>query len=107
MKGFEISYNDDTAYVAIEDGLLMINVYNLRGEGNLYVGGVDYQKQTKLSWYDHVPIDIGAKIGIKFTEIDHISVPVRSIHDQSIKRPLSKLELFFRLEQYLKSQGLL
>lgn len=107
MKGFEISYSGDIAKVAIKDGLLMIHASHLRGEGNLYVGGVDYESQAKVAWYDNVPLNIGTTIDIKFTEIDHLSEPVRYIHDESVKRPFSKLEMFLGLEQYLKNNGLL
>lgn len=108
MKGFEIRHNGKVIFAAIENGLFTMYTSHLKGEvSNLYVGGVDYEKQSKVVWYDKVPIKIGDMIEIKYTEIDHISEPVKCIHDEGMKRPFSKLEMFFILEQYLKSRGLL
>lgn len=107
MKGFEINYNDEIRHVAVSDGLLMIHVSHIREKSYLHVGAVDYENHIKMVWYDNVPINIGASIDIKFTEITHISEPVKGMHDESIKRPFSKLDMFLRLEQHLKNRGLL
>lgn len=106
MKGFEISYKGNITYAAVKGGLLVVHASCLRGTGNLYIGGVDYENQTKVIWYDNVCLNIGDQIDIKFTDITNISDP-KSIPDKSIKPPLSKLEMFHILEQYLKNKGLL
>ncbi len=107
MKGFEIDYNGKLTYMAVEDGLFHIEIHHRNNKGNFYAGGVEYGKQTKIAWYNYTPMSIGDRFEIKFVEIDHISEPVECVHDKTIKRPISRLDMYLGLEQYLKSKGLL
>ena len=106
MKGFEINYNGKITYVGVDDGLMMI-FFLLNHNGSIYVSGIEYNKQMKMTWYNNIPLKIGDRFEIKFIEIDHITEPVDCVHDKTIKCPVSKLDFFLGLEQYLKNKGLL
>ena len=107
MKGFELNYNGKISYITVEDGLILIMIGNVDNKGNFYVGGWEYDKQNKIIWYNNIPISVGDKFEVKFTEINEITKPAQCLHDKSIKRPISKLEAFRQLEQSLKNKGLL
>lgn len=107
MKGFEITYNGLNNKVAVNEGLLTIHINNINEQAFIYAGSVEYDEQRRNIWYNFVPIKPGDKIEIKMVETDNISEPETKVTDKSIKRPISKLEAFYRVEALLKEKGLL
>jgi hypothetical protein len=107
MKGFEIRHNDKTTKVAVEDGMVMIHLFDNNADSRIYVGGVDYEKRERIVWCNLSPMEIGDKFEIKFVEIDDTSMPVKIEEDENIKRPKTKLEFFRELEAKLKQEGLI
>lgn len=111
MKAFEIIHNDKKTIVGVEDGLLTILVNTLNANGRkdsfIYSGTVEYDSKTKNTWHEFLPIEEGDVIKIKVVDADNLTPPVKSIRDENIKRPESKLERFYRLENLLKQEGLI
>lgn len=107
MKGFEITYKGRKTRVAVKEGLLTIHIDDVKGRAFIYVGSVEYDEQRRNVWYNFVPIKPGDKIEIKMVETGNISEPETRGKDKSIKRPISKLEAFHRVEVLLKEKRLL
>ena len=89
------------------------NVYlvKLRGIDNpedarKFIGKVLYMNRNDIPMKagDYFIQDI---IGLKVVDAENITPPVKSIRDEKIKRPESKLERFYRLENLLKQEGLI
>lgn len=109
MKGFEINYKGGGLKVAIENGMITIDIYTIRGNKNndtIYTGGIDYDKSQENVWLDFLPIRPEEHLQIKVTDVDKVSTPARTKKVQNIK-PATKLETFRRLEEELAKQGLL
>lgn len=107
MKGLEIYYKQKMISAAIPDGEIMFNLFHRDGDSRIYVGGVDYVKNTRVVWCDFSKIEIGDEFKIDISEIDTPSLPAKIKQDLNIKRPKTKLEIFFELENKLKQEGLL
>lgn len=111
MKAFEIIHNDNKTIVGVADGLLtiLVNTLNVNGRKDsfIYSGTMDYTSKTRNTWHGYLPIKEGDVIKIKVVDAENITPPVKSIRDEKIKRPESKLESFYRLENLLKQEGLI
>lgn len=111
MKAFEITLNGKKTIVGAEDGLLtiLINTLNAneRKDSFIHSSTVEYDSNTKNTWHESLPINEGDVIKIKVVDAENITPPVKSIRDEKIKRPESKLERFYRLENLLKQEGLI
>lgn len=110
MNGFEIYYNGNAEKVAVEDGMITINVFTISGNNNdsrLYVGGIDHKKCEKYVWFDWHPIIAGDKFRIRVVDVDEISMPEKIETDPDMNQPQRKLEFFRQMENRLKDQGLL
>lgn len=107
MKGFIIRHKNEEIKIAVKDGLIIISVFENKGETRLSVGLFDYVNSTS-SIYDRISLDMGDKLEVELAEVEENSQPVKVIKDNAIKRvPKSKLEIFRLLEDELKKKGLL
>lgn len=106
MKGIAIDYNGKTTQIAAGDGMLTISINDVNGKGYIYTAYTDYREQRRSVWHDHTPLCPGDRFHITVGEITP-TPPVRSETDETIRRPISKLECFRRLEAHLKEKGLL
>ena len=114
MKGIEIHYKDKTTKIAIQNGIITIDLFVnngkscmlVDGEARMYVGGVDYSECKKMIWYNSLPINIGDEFEINVTEIDESSEPF-IVKDEKVNRSRTKLDFFHLLEDRLKKQGLI
>ena len=111
MKALEITLNVKKTIVGAEDGLLtiLINTLNANGRKDSFIHSstVEYGSNTKNTWHESLPINEGDVIKIKVVDTENITPPVKSIRDEKNKRPESKLERFYRLENLLKQEGLI
>lgn len=111
MKAFEITLNGKKTIAGVADGLLtiLINTLNANGRKDSFIHSstVEYDSNTKNTWHESLPINEGDVIKIKVVDAENITPPVKSIRDEKIKRPESKLERFYRLENLLKQEGLI
>lgn len=107
MKAFEITLNGKKTIVGAEDGLLTILINTLNANGRIHSSTVEYNSNTRNTWHESLPINEGDVIKIKVVDAENITPPVKSIRDEKIKRPESKLERFYRLENLLKQEGLI
>ena len=89
------------------------NVYLVKFKGidtpedaRKFIGKVLYMNRNDIPMKkgDYFIQDI---IGLKVVDAENITPPVKSILDEKIKRPESKLERFYRLENLLKQEGLI
>lgn len=107
MQGFKVTFNGQEISVGLEDGLLMIHLFDLVGrETRLSVCGVDYARQKEVTWLN-CPLQVGDRIDLEFSELETVSSPETERFDETIQRPFTKLALLRNMEQYLKSKGLL
>lgn len=108
MKGLEIKFNEKTFFIN-EDELTSVLVENVVGKGAfVHVSNVNYTAQERNVWQEFTPIEPGATLKIKLTDIDGRTPPTSSVHDAGLKNPMpSKLEYFRQLEEILKKKGLL
>lgn len=115
MKGITINYKGEEMKVAVKDGQITVNLFNNNGnspaladgESRMYITGVDYEEYKRYVWYDNIPIKIGDKFEIEYTEIEVSSAPAKVTEDKNVKRPKTKLDCFRELESELKKQGLI
>lgn len=106
MVGFEIKYNGNVIYVAVENGLLTVSVQDVDGKGYVYVGTAEYGQQKQNTWMDFVPLCPGDRIEVKMVEMKQISPPETS-KSVRVERVQSLREILEMREIYLKEQGLL
>lgn len=107
MKGLKIDYKQKTIKAAVPDGDITLNLFYNNGDSRIYVKAVDYADNRKIDWCDFSEIEIGDEFEIEISEIDTPSTPAKVKQDMKIKRPKTKLEIFFELENKLKQEGLL
>lgn len=108
MKGFEITYRGQILKVAVENGMIVIDVYTVRkDEDCIYIGGTDYDQSQKNVWLNFLPIEQGEHLQINVTDIDHVSAPTETRNVQNLKKPPTKLDMFRRLEEELIEKGAL
>lgn len=107
MNGFKITYNGKPINVSVEDGLLIIHIDKVNEQAFFCVGSVEYNTQYRNIWHDFTPLELGDTVEICMTDIENISPPIRTIFEDNIVQPISKLEGFYKLEALLKEKGLL
>jgi|GEM_PF-6238223 hypothetical protein len=107
MKGLKIYYKQKTINAAVPDGDITLNLFHRDGDSRIYIGAVDYVENAIIDWCDFSEIEIGDKFEIEISEIGTPSAPAKMKQDMKIKRPKTKLEIFFELENKLKQEGLL
>ncbi|MBQ8502604.1 MAG: hypothetical protein IJ494_10025 [Bacteroides sp.] len=108
MKGFEISYRNTTQRVGVEDELLTFLLHATGDNAMLYVWSTDYDQQLNRVWHNNSPVASDELIRIRVIDLEEeaISVPVKEVKSEHIRRP-SELEAFRNLENLLKEKGLL
>ena len=107
MKGFQIQYKDKVSNVAAPDGMVTINIFQIKDDVRMNVQSSDYEKLSRNIWYDSLPIEFGDKINIQVKDLEQLSTPESIVEDAKIKRPKTKLEIFREVEDRLKKKGLL
>lgn len=107
MKGVKIYCKQKTIKAAVPDGDITLNLFHNNGDSRIYVRAVDYVNNERIDWCDSSEIEIGDEFEIEISEIDTPSTPAKIKRDMKIKRPKTKLEIFFELENKLKQEGLL
>lgn len=107
MKGFEINYNGDVKKVAVDDGLLTVNLFDNKGDSHIFVETVDYKTHQRSVWYDWQPIKTGDEFRMRFMDISECSSPLFEVEEIEVERPKTKLEFFHELEDKLKKRRLL
>ena len=107
MKSLKIYYKQKTINAAVHDGDITLNLFHRADDSRIYIGAVDYVENERVDWCDFSEIEIGDEFEIEISEIDTPSTPAKIKQDMKIKRPKTKLEIFFELENKLKQEGLL
>ncbi|MBQ8420943.1 MAG: hypothetical protein IJX11_01625 [Bacteroidales bacterium] len=112
MKGFVITSKGQSIKVGVKDGgLCTIHLHYQnagRGERNfVMIDSVDYDAKQRNIWQKFTPMNVKDSFQIKFAEMDELSTPMESVTDESIRCPMSKLDSFRQLENFLKEKGLL
>lgn len=108
MKGIRLNYKDNQLNICVEKELFTIRIDNVVDKCTfMHVGSVDYDTHKRNIWHEFTPIDLGDVFEIGLTDIQEADPPAKSMYDTNIKRPISKLEGFYKLESLLKEKGLL
>ncbi len=111
MKGIEFIHNDKTLTIGTEDGLLTLHIDSVdvkdRKGAFIYAAIVEYDTKTRNIWHQYTPVTVGDSIEIRMIDTQKMDSPVKSVYDNKITRPVSKLESFYRLESLLKEKGLI
>lgn len=111
MKGIEISHNNRTTTIGIENGLLIVHINCIDTKNKkdvfIYSSSTDFETKTQNTWHEFTPISIGEVFEIKIVDIREIDSPVKTVYDRTIIHPISKLEQFYKLESLLKEKNMI
>lgn len=105
MNGFELRDGGCTRGMAVEDGLVVIHIFYIRGEARIVARGRDHRTGQRICWVDKT-IESGDEIRIRFTGIGDCSVP-GSVSVSEKSRQQGRLEAYRRLERILTEKGVL
>lgn len=107
MEGFEITYNGQSISIELDELTTILINHVVDRDSSIYVGNVNYTTKERKIWNDFTPLQLGDRLKITFLNINKSDPPQKNMHESTMKRPISDIESFYKLESLLKEKGLL